>query len=456
MGTVLEQDSVERLRESVAGDVYLRGDVGLAAEVACFDPTLIHDPDIVVAARNDGDVAEALRFARENGLAVRVHATGHGSETPISDGLVVSTHALDALTINPETRLATIGAGLRWGPVIAAAAEHGLSPVTGSSTRVGAVGYTLGGGLGPLARTFGFTSDWARGFRVVTAAGEVVTADSTTNPDLFWALRGGKGGLGVVTEMTLELLPLNSLYAGALFFEGEAIEPAYRAWIDWSASLSAEATTSAAFLQVPDMEGAPPPLRGRFLFTVRFAYPGDAAEGERLLAPVREAAPIYLDGVTVIPTTAVDSIHNDPQQGSPVWIRGLMLDSFDGEAGAALYELAKPGTGSPFLAVEIRQLGGATRRDTTDGTAAGGRGSEYAVSALAADPNTFAERAPARAAELRSVLGDRVSEITNVNWSASLTDPAVFAGAWPPAVFERLAQVRSRWDPNRLFAFGPQ
>ena len=459
MRTELDPDAVARLHEIVHGTVFLRGDAGLAAEVACFDPSIRHEPDIVVAVVDEQDVASAIRFAREQGIPVRVQATGHGATGPIEDGMLVSTRALDALHVDEVTHRARIGAGVRWAPVIAAAAEYGLAPIIGSSPGVGAVGYTLGGGLGPLARSHGFTADWVRGFRVVTAAGEAVVADATSHPELFWALRGGKGGLGIVTEMTLELAPLTTLYAGSVFFEGDAIEPAFRAWAGWAERLPDQATTSAVLLRVPDLEGPPPPLRGRSVLSVRFAYPSQspdaAAEGERLFAPIRAAAPVYLDFVGELPAAAVASIHNDPEQGSPTWIRGLMLDAFDSRDAEALLRLAGPGADTPFFAVEVRQLGGATKHDTQDGTAVGGRDSTYAVSAIAGDPATFAEAAPAAAAALADALAGRISAVTNVNWTASLTDKAAFESSWPPAVFERLSAARTQWDPDRVFAFGP-
>jgi len=455
MGIELGDDIVAQLRESVRGTVLLRGDDALTAEAACFNPTIRHDPDILVAARDENDVVEAVRFARAHGLPLRIQATGHGSESPISGGLLLITRDLDALEVDADDRRVRIGAGLRWGPVIAATAEHGLAPVTGSSTSVGAVGYTLGGGLGPLARSHGFTADWVRAFRVVTAGGELVTADDTTNPELFWALRGGKGGLGVVTEMTLEVVPLATLYAGSVFFEGDAIEEAFRAWAGWSADLAEEATTSVAFLRIPDMEGPPPPLRGRSLLNVRFAYPGDAAEGERLFAPMRAAAPVYLDFVAEMPTTAVATIHNDPEVGGPTWIRGHMLDAFDQELAEALLPLIGPDAESPFLAVEVRQLGGATHRDTPDGTAVGGRASTHTFSSIAADPATFAEAAPAHAEAIAAVLGDRVSSVTNINWVTDLDDPAAFERMWPREIADRLTETRSQWDPERVFPFGP-
>lgn len=455
MGIDIEAEALARLRERVQGTVYVRGDEGLAAEVACFNPAIRHDPEVVVAVESEDDVAEAVRFAREHDLPVRAQATGHGSESPIVGGLIVSTRALDAIVVDAPAHLVRLGAGVRWAPVIERAAEHGLAPVTGSSTSVGAVGYTLGGGLGPLARTHGFTADWVRGFRVVTAQGDIVTADAESHPELFWALRGGKGGLGIVTEMTLELVPMTTLYAGSVFFEGDAIEPAFRAWVDWAAELGEEATTSVVLLRVPDVDGPPPPLRGRTVLSVRFAYPGDAATGERLFAPIREAAPVFLDAVAEIPTTAVASIHNDPEQGSPSWIRGFMLDDFDAADGDTVLEVAGPRVESPFLALEIRQLGGAARRDTADGTAVGGRDSGYTLSAIAADPATFDSAAPAAAEALSRALQHRISAVTNVNWAADLTDPSTFESAWPAAVHARLTDVRASYDPDRVFAFGP-
>jgi FAD/FMN-containing dehydrogenase len=455
MGIEIAVDDLARLRERVQGTVYARGDAGLAAEVACFNPAIRHDPEVVVAVVSEGDVAEAVRFAREHDLPVRVQATGHGSESPIAGGLIVSTRALDSIVVDAPARLVRLGAGVRWAPVIQEAAEYGLAPVTGSSTSVGAVGYTLGGGLGPLARTHGFTADWVRGFRVVTAQGDIVTADADSHPELFWALRGGKGGLAVVTEMTLELVPLTTLYAGSVFFEGDAIEPAFRAWVDWAAGLGEEATTSVVLLRIPDVDGPPPPLRGRTVLSVRFAYPGDSATGERLFAPIRAAAPVFLDAVAEIPTTAVASIHNDPEQGSPSWIRGFMLDDFDAADGDTLLEVAGPRVDSPFLALEIRQLGGAARRDTADGTAVGGRDSGYTLSAIAADPTTFDSAAPAAAEALSRALQHRISAVTNVNWAADLSDQSTFESAWPAEVYTRLTEVRASYDPDRVFAFGP-
>lgn len=214
------------LRPGVTGPVYTRGDPALVAEVAGFNALLSHQPDVVIGVATEADVVACVRFATEHSLPVHVQATGHGTYDTIENGMLLITRRLDTLVIDPDSRIATIGAGLTWASVMERAAEHALAPVTGSSTGVGAIGFLLGGGLGPLSRTFGFAADWVRSFRVVTADGNAVTASASENQELFWALRGGKVGLGIVTEARMELIPLSSLYGGGLFFEGENIEPA--------------------------------------------------------------------------------------------------------------------------------------------------------------------------------------------------------------------------------------
>ena len=451
----LTPESIETLRSSVRGPVFVRGDDGLADEVAAFNALIHHDPDVVVGVTTEADVAAAVRFAAANGLAVRIQATGHGAESPITSGMIISTQRLDSLTVDPDTRTATIGAGLRWRPVIDAAAAHGLAPITGSSVSVGAVGYSLGGGLGPLVRSHGLSSDWVRGFRIVTATGEAVTADAHSNPELFWALRGGKGGLGVVTEMTIELVPLPALYAGGLFFDGaHDIETALRAWVDWLPDAPEEVSTSVALLRMPDLEFIPAPIRGRNLLNLRFAYPGDADEGARLIAPLRAAATVYIDAVGPMELHDVGTIHNDPEEGGPGWTFAAGLAGIDHDFDTELLERLGPSSDSPFVSVELRHLGGAAARDVTESSAAGGRDTALMLNLVAADPRNFAV-APAQAEAVVSAKATRLAATTNVNFGGDLARIGALEHAWPPETATRLATVRDAWDPDDVFAFGP-
>ena len=216
--------------------------------------------------------------------------------------------------MHPEERWARVGAGLTWQPVLDAAGAYGLAALAGSSPGVGVVGYTTGGGVGPLARTLGIASDRVRAFDVVTGDGELRRASVDQHPDLFWGLRGGKGALGVVTAVEFDLLPIQEIYAGALYFDGSHAGDLLARWADWSATLPPEATTSIALMQLPSMPGVPEPLADRLTVAVRFAWTGDPGVGRDVLAAMRAVAPPLIDGVGQIPYVALGSIHADPSR----------------------------------------------------------------------------------------------------------------------------------------------
>src|SRR3982750_2504873 len=175
MATPITLDAVADLRDIVSGVVLARGDAGIGDEAACFNTAIVHDPDVVGGATTAEDVVAAVHFAGQHGVPVFVQATGHGAFAPITSGVLISTRRMSGVSIDAGSRIATIDAGTRWGEVVEAAARYGLAP---------------------LPRPYGFPADWARGFTVVTADGRVVRATADENADLFWALRGGKGGLG--------------------------------------------------------------------------------------------------------------------------------------------------------------------------------------------------------------------------------------------------------------------
>src|SRR5262249_46496333 len=158
---------------------------------------------------------------------------------------------------------ARVGAGVKWRPVIDAAAEHGLAPLNGSSSDVGVVGYTLGGGLGPMARTYGFAADHVLALGVGPAGGQIRRVDADHYPDLFWALRGGKGNFGIVTAIEFELVPVTRLYGGGIFFPGAAAPEVLHEFAHWSKQMPEEVTTSVALLRLPDFPFIPEPLRGK-------------------------------------------------------------------------------------------------------------------------------------------------------------------------------------------------
>jgi hypothetical protein len=443
------------LRSRVAGPVLGRDAPGFAEEAAAWVLNFALSPDVVVGVTSTSDVSEAVKFAAANSLPVRVQGTGHGAETQITDGLLIVTRRLDTVDVDAAASTATVGAGAPWSAVITASAPFGLAPVAGSSVTVGVVGFILGGGLGPLSRSFGFGSDQALEFEVVLADGSVVRANADDYPELFWALRGGKGGLGVVTSVTLRLHKIPNLYAGSLTFDGPNIEPALRSWLDYTRTAHDDVCTSAAILRMPDAPFIPEPLRGHTLLSVRFAYAGDSATGEELAAPLRAAAPVYLDDLGPMPLTDIDRIHGDPQTPTVSWLRGTFLNDADQDLVTALLGVVGPDKHVPLVGVELRHLGAAIAKDVEGGSAVGGRQAGYALTVIGApDPHLFETVLPGIVTGLFGALRPWIATESNVNFLPPFADRAAFEAAWSAETFARLVTVRDEYDPRGLFPYG--
>ncbi|OLT53188.1 hypothetical protein BJF88_12915 [Cellulosimicrobium sp. CUA-896] len=333
------------------------------------------------------------------------------------------------------------------------AAGHGLAPITGSSGSVGVVGYLLGGGLGPLARSHGASSDRVRGLRVVLADGSVVETTAEHEPDLFWALRGGKGGLGIVTRVDVELVPLRTLYGGSLTVDGADAADVLRAWTRWTTTAPDDVTTSVVILSLPDLPFVPEPLRGRTVLNLRFAYPGDAAEGERLAAPLRAVAPALVDTIGEMPAAAIATIHADPDDPGPSWVAGAELRTIDDAFVDRYLGAYGPGGDSPFLGAEIRHLGGAVARDVPGGSAVGGRTGDYLLAFVGMNP-PLVPAMVASFADFTAWSAPWAASETNVNFLPAPWTEEMLARAWSPQTLARLREVRSQYDPDGRFPFG--
>lgn len=441
----------KELSAVVAGPVWEPGQARYAEEVAGFNSAVVHRPQIVVGASSTADVVQAVRFARARGLRVAVQSTGHGAHLAVEGGLLITTRRVDRVELDVPAGMANVGAGARWAAVVAAAAAHGLAPIAGSSPGVGIVGFLLGGGIGPLVRSHGFGADYLDGATVVTGTGDVRTACADENPDILWALRGGKPRLGIVTEARLRLAEMPALYAGSLFFGEAHIERALRAWIAWTAAAHPRVTTSVAVVRFPPIDTVPPPLRGRRLLTLRFAYPGDAIEGARLAGPLRAIAPVYLDMLGALPIAEVARIFNDPSGPLPAWVSGGMLAGVDQDFASALLGHVGPGTEGPFLAAEVRHLGEASTRDVPGGSAVGGRGALFTFGLVGTNPADFATVLPEAEARLVGDLARWLSPEANGNFAAHPRVRRAATASVPAAVRAKLADLSRRHDPDGLF-----
>ncbi|TQN28296.1 FAD/FMN-containing dehydrogenase [Haloactinospora alba] len=444
-------NTMERLLTHVRGNVLLPEDDGYAAACSGHNTTVEHRPKVAVVADNPGDVREAVRFARHNGLPVAVRATGHGPAAPADGAVLVNTSRLNEVRIDPHARTARVEAGARWEQVITAAAEFGLAPPSGSSATVGAVGYTLGGGIGPLGRSYGYAADHVHSLELVTADGAARTASAAQNPDLFWALRGGKGNFGVVTSMTINLFPVSRLYGGGLFFPGEEAETLLRTYREWTATLPVEMASALALVRFPDAEGVPDEIRGRFAVHARIAYLGTEEEGRKLLEPIRRAAPLLMDTVADMPFTSVATINNDPTTPGPYIERSTVLDDLTPPAIERVLSWAGPGTDCPLVAVELRHLGGALSHAPAGGNAVSNRDRAFTVFAVAV-PEPDGET-------VRNYQDGMITDLAPYGsggpflsfLSSSETDTELVRSAYDPSVYQRLAEVKRTHDPDNTF-----
>jgi FAD/FMN-containing dehydrogenase len=440
----------------VRGLVYAPGDASYESEAAAFNLATRHTPDLVLTAANAEDVVAAVKWASQRRMSISVQSTGHGAANPIADGLLISTRYLLELSVDPEEQTARVGAGVRWRDVLAAALPHGLTGLHGSTTDVGVVGYTLGGGLPLLGRQYGFASDHVKAFDLVTPDGELRRVDAAGDPRLFSLLRGGKGNFGVVTAMEFALFPARTLYAGGVFYDGAHAREVLAAFRAWTRGLPPAASASLAFLRLPDLDGVPDFLRGRFSMHLRFAWEGGQAEGAALLAPMRSAAPALADTVGVLPHGRVDEIHADPEHPVPVREGGMLLRGFGPGLEEVLLGLAGPESRSPLLLAEIRLLGGALavrpeRAPAADCVAGRDAGLSFFAVGVMAPP--VAEAVAAAVAAAREALQPYGSG-SLVNLRGYLDAPGQAAEAWPEAVRLEMARAKAELDPHNLFRHG--
>ena len=437
---------VEALRAELTGAVVAPGDDNWDLARQAFNLTVDQHPELVVQPADADDVARAVRYAAAHGLRVAPQRTGHcaGPLGSLDGTLLLNTAALDAVSIDPDTRIARVGAGALWQDLVPAASELGLAALHGSSPRVGIVGYTLGGGLGWYVRKHGAAANRVTAIELVTADGEHVRTDAEHDPELLWALRGGGGGYGVVTAMELELVPVAEVYAGVLFFPLERAGEVLEAWRAWTTTVPDEVTSVGRLLQIPPFPQIPEPLRGNAFVVVEAVCLLDEAAGTELLAPLRALGPA-IDTFASVPPAGIADLHMDPVDPAPAITRHQLLGELSAEDVAALVAAAGPGSGSPLVSVELRHLGGALARSASSHGALDAIGASFLVGSVGIVP------APQALTACRAQL-DRIDEALAgcdagtryINFAEERHAPGEF---FDDATLARLRAVKARVDP---------
>jgi FAD/FMN-containing dehydrogenase len=361
---------------------------------------------------------------------------------------------MQGVRIDPYAAVARIEAGVRWSRVIHEAAPFGLAPLSGSAPEIGAVGYTLGGGLSLLGRAFGYAADHVRGIDLVTANGTLRTTTPQQYADLFWALRGGKGNFGIVTSMEIGLFGVSRLFGGGLYLPGSSARAALHAYRRWVRDVPDAMTSSVALTRFPWDPEIPSSLRGRFTVHFRVAFNGSVTEGERLLAPLRRVDVPLLDTVGDMPYAAGGSIHNDPAAPLAVSERAVRLRELDEDAVDALIDVTGPDSTCPLRLVELRHLGGALGREPDVPNAVAGRDAAFQLYLAGVPGDSGGMPTGPVAQEILDRMLPWTAGAASLNFlgAADATTERVSA-AFSPAGFRRLVAVKRNYDPDNLFRF---
>jgi FAD/FMN-containing dehydrogenase len=432
------------LRDAVDGPVFLPGDDGYD-EVRLpwqrkFDPR----PVLVAEPTGSEGVRSVVGAAREHDLPFGVQGTGHGSVRPADGGVLLRTSRMSDVEIDPAGAVARVAGGAVWRDVIEAAAPHGLGTLSGTSADVSVAGYTLGGGAGWLSRMHGYAADSVLSAELVTADGEVVTAGADENPDLFWALRGGSGNFGVVTELEFRLYPVGEVYSGMAVYDAERAADMLLFYREWALSEPDESNTSLTVMQLPPTPMVPEELRGRRVVLLRAFYAGPADAAERALAPLRDTGgTAVMDALR--PMTFAEAATQLPAPPPMVMeMHTDMLDSVPDEVVAAVVE-ADPATG-----IEVRHWGGAMARPEREAGPLGHRDAPFSITASRQVPDR-AMAGAARAA-VDSVAAKVKPYATGWSFLNFLGDPSKTALAYTPEDYERLTEVKAAYDPDNFFS----
>jgi hypothetical protein len=408
-------------------------------------------PAAVAFVESADDVSKVILFAAANDLKVTGQGTGHGAMAmgALDDVILIKTERMRGIEVADDT--ARMEAGVLAEEIGGAAHEKGMSFLPGTSPNVGVTGYTLGGGLSWLGRKYGWACNNVTSIELVGADGEPRTVDAVSDPDLFWALRGGGGGYAIVTALHVNLFPVAEAYAGALLFPPDVTEDGLRRYRDWTSEVPDEVGSQLRMLNLPPIPDIPEEIRGKKWLAITACCIGSKEEGERLIAPLREIGEPAMDAFDQVPGPALSRIAMDPEPPVPGLGHHATVNELPDEAIDAFIGAAGPETDSPLLLAELRHLGGALRRAPENAGALEKLDAEYVMLGIGMlmDP-AMREPIEGQLDKLHDSLAPWAGDGGYYNYAER---PCDVEAILPEETCKRLAHVKRSWDPdNRIVA----
>ena len=442
--TGLTATAIEQFKGRVRGELLCPGDADYDTARTIHNGMIDRRPALIVRCAGVGDVLKAVTFARTHNLVVAVRGGGHGvSGFAVCDGgVMIDLSRMKSVRVDPVARTARAEGGCTWGDFDHETQAFGLATTGGIARPTGIAGLTLGGGHGFLMRTYGLACDNLLSVDVVTADGQLLTASATAHPDLFWAVRGGGGNFGVVTAFEYQLHAVSQMLGGLLIYPMAHAKDVFRCYRDFTRTAPEALGSLCNLATLPD--GTPAAV-------ILLAYTGAVEDGERLLRPLRECAPLLADQVGPLPYIALQSIveHFNPPGLRNYWKSNYLRDLSDAAIDVLVDHYAT--VPAPHTHVVIEHLGGAVARVGDEATAVAHREALYNFLIV----GTWADVAMDAPVigwvrELWGALQPFSSGGLYVNYEAE-HDVGRVQAAYSPAKYARLAAVKATYDPTNLF-----
>ncbi len=455
--TPIENDALLAFVEQFRGRVIRPGEEGYNETRGVWNGMIDRYPAVIAQCTGVADVMAAVAFAREQDLLVAVRGGGHNvaGHATCDGGIVIDLSAMNWVDVDPDARTVRVGGGSTWGDVDRETQVFGLAAPGGVVSTTGVAGLTLGGGYGYLRRTYGLTVDNLRSVDLVTADGRYLTASETEHEDLFWAVRGGGGNFGIVTAFEYDLHPVGPEVATVETWHPiEEATTIARGWREFVEEAPNEVSAELVFWGVPDVPDFPEDVRKQPVVIVAAVYSGDVAEGERVLAPLQELGTPLFDFGGPTPYLELQQAFDPffPTGELRYYQKSLFLDALTDEAIDAIVARAEQRPHYRVL-LDVWQLGGAIADVSEDATAYSGREQPY----LLAIDATWEEPADdERVVEWSRAFWDEMHAFSDgglyLNFPGLGEEQAeLLRATHSPETYERLVEVKTRYDPTNLF-----
>lgn len=456
MASVSTQNAFTQLQATFKGEVFSPHDAGYDEARKGWNRFSEQYPAYILVVQDVEDVMAAVRFAHEVDLGVSIRATGHGIQQVADGQVLIVTSRLNEVEVRPHEKIARVGGGTVWKDVLEKSMPHGLAPLLGSAPHVGVVGYSLGGGIGWLARRYGLAVDSVRAVEIVTPDGVLRRASLHEHSDLFWGVRGGSGGnFGVVTAIEFNLYPVARFYGGTLTYAGNKAAEALAFFREWVKTVPHELTSSITLLKIPALLQVPTALHGKIKVLVRAVYVGEASEGQRYLQGWLDWATPDANDFAERPFAEIGEVSQDGVEPVSAYSSNALFNALDDEAIEVIVRRASD-PNSPLTVNEIRHAGGAIRQVDPQHNAMGHREAEFylQLGALLYRPN-HARLAKDYIAAYKADLSVYLSGVY-LNFLKGDEAAQYAKDAFSPETYQRLQTLKASYDPHNRFRFSYQ